>query len=115
MRLFALLLGAVWSPIVACGAATPGAREAGVATAPSSPSAVPAVPEKANPSAPPTAAAPPDAAALHAQSIVVDTHDDVPQLLVAAGADLGASLADAQTDIPRMRTGGLDAEFLSVW
>jgi membrane dipeptidase len=61
----------------------------------------------------PTAALP-DAATLHTTAIVVDTHDDVTQLLLA-GADLGASLPQAQTDIPRMRAGGLDAEFLSVW
>ncbi|HVW27082.1 MAG TPA: dipeptidase [Polyangiaceae bacterium] len=70
----------------------------------------------------PAAVAPPagsaarvDAATLHASSIVVDTHDDVTQRLVSGDADLGAPLPEAQTDIPRMREGGLDAEFLSVW
>jgi len=66
---------------------------------------------------PPTSAptAPEDATRLHESAIVIDTHDDVTQRLVADGADLGVPLPDAQTDIPRMRAGGLDAEFLSVW
>jgi membrane dipeptidase len=45
----------------------------------------------------------------------VDTHDDVTQRLVIDGADIGQAFPDAQTDVPRMREGGLDAEFLSVW
>jgi membrane dipeptidase len=52
---------------------------------------------------------------LHAAAIVIDTHDDITQRLVMAGTDLSAPLPDAQTDIPRMQKGGLDAEFLSVW
>lgn len=64
-----------------------------------------------------TAAAPaPDAAAsLHRSAIVIDTHNDVTQRLVAEGANLADRLPDGQTDIPRMRDGGLDAEFLSVF
>jgi membrane dipeptidase len=65
--------------------------------------------------APPIAPAPVDPGKLHADAIVVDTHDDVTQLMVAEGADIGGSVPAAQTDIPRMRQGGLDAEFLSVW
>lgn len=53
--------------------------------------------------------------ALHRSAIVVDTHDDVTQRLVVEGADIGQAVPDAQTDLPRMRAGGLDAEFLSVW
>jgi membrane dipeptidase len=53
--------------------------------------------------------------ALHGASIVIDTHDDVTQRLVLEGANLAARLPDGQTDIPRMREGGLDAEFLSVF
>lgn len=53
--------------------------------------------------------------ALHRNAIVIDTHDDVTQRLVLEGANLGLRLPDGHTDIPRMRQGGLDAEFLSVF
>ncbi len=56
-----------------------------------------------------------DADSLHRSAIVVDTHDDVTQRLVVEGVNLAARLPDGQTDIPRMREGGLDAEFLSVF
>jgi membrane dipeptidase len=52
---------------------------------------------------------------LHRAAIVIDTHNDVTQRLALEDADLSRSFPDAQTDIPRMQTGGLDAEFLSVW
>jgi membrane dipeptidase len=55
------------------------------------------------------------AVALHRDAIVIDTHNDVTQRLLTDKPDLGTRLADGQTDIPRMREGGLDAEFLSVW
>jgi len=55
------------------------------------------------------------AGALHRQAIVIDTHNDVTQRLVVEGVDLGARLPDGQTDLPRMREGGLDGEFLSVF
>jgi membrane dipeptidase len=52
---------------------------------------------------------------LHRSAIVVDTHNDVTQRLTLEDADLSRPFPDAQTDIPRMQAGGLDAEFLSVW
>src|SRR5262249_14740744 len=52
---------------------------------------------------------------LHRSAIVVDTHNDVTQRLVLENAALSRPFPDAQTDIPRMQAGGLDAEFLSVW
>jgi membrane dipeptidase len=59
---------------------------------------------------------PTDAAeSLHRQAIVIDTHNDVTQRLVVEGANLGNRLPDGQTDLPRMREGGLDGEFLSVF
>jgi membrane dipeptidase len=110
----ALFCAGLWASIACAG--TPPSREA--ATAPPPPQAVAVVAVPPASSAVPSSAAPPaqaDPAALHASAIVVDTHDDVTQLLVADGADLGAPLPGAQTDISRMRAGGLDAEFLSVW
>jgi membrane dipeptidase len=53
--------------------------------------------------------------AIHRGAIVVDTHDDITQRLVIDGADLSVRRTDTQTDLPRMREGGLDAVFLSVW
>jgi membrane dipeptidase len=63
--------------------------------------------------APPLAASAPPS--LHQSAIVVDTHNDVTMRLVAEGVDLARRLPDGQTDIPRMREGGLGAEFFSVF
>ncbi|HLK41026.1 MAG TPA: dipeptidase [Polyangiaceae bacterium] len=69
------------------------------------------------PAAPATAPAPAAASpdSIHRSAIVIDTHDDVTQRMVVDGANLAERLPDTQTDIPRMREGGLDAEFLSVF
>jgi membrane dipeptidase len=53
---------------------------------------------------------------LHARAIVVDTHDDTTQrLLFEKDFDIGKRDADGSIDIPRMREGGLDAIFFSIW
>src|SRR6202046_1557161 len=52
---------------------------------------------------------------LHFHSIVVDTHDDTTQRLLDPKFDLGARHADGSIDIPRMREGGLDAIFFSIY
>jgi membrane dipeptidase len=52
---------------------------------------------------------------LHFNSIVVDTHDDTTQRLLDPKFDLGARHTDGSVDIPRMREGGLDALFFSIW
>jgi membrane dipeptidase len=52
---------------------------------------------------------------LHFSSLVVDTHDDTTQRMLSPGFDIGARHADGHVDIPRMRDGGLDALFLSIW
>jgi membrane dipeptidase len=52
---------------------------------------------------------------LHFGSIVVDTHDDTTQRLLDPKFNLGAKHADGSIDIPRMRAGGLDAIFFSIW
>ncbi len=56
-----------------------------------------------------------EARALHFDSIVVDTHDDTTQRLLDPDFDLGEGHADGAIDIPRMREGGLDALFFSIW
>jgi len=53
---------------------------------------------------------------LHFSSIVLDTHDDTTQRFFEKG---GFNLADRHTDghidIPRMREGGMNAIFFSIW
>ena len=55
------------------------------------------------------------AESLHRRTIVIDTHNDVTQRLVVEGVNLRNRLPDGHTDLPRMRAGGLDGEFLSVF
>jgi membrane dipeptidase len=58
----------------------------------------------------------PRARQLHDRAIVVDTHDDTTQRLIFDKAfDIGARQASGSIDIPRMREGGLDAIFFSIW
>src|SRR5271155_109264 len=52
---------------------------------------------------------------LHFRSLVIDTHDDTTQLLLHPNFDLGARHEDGNIDIPRMREGGLNAIFFSIW
>lgn len=53
---------------------------------------------------------------VHAAAIVVDTHADTTQRLVAPGGfDLGVRHTDGNVDIPRMREGGMGAQFFSIW
>src|SRR5690349_20778052 len=62
--------------------------------------------------------APPSARArqLHDRAIVVDTHDDTTQrLLFDKTFDISKRNKDGHIDIPRMRDGGLDALFFSIW
>ena len=54
--------------------------------------------------------------ALHRRALVVDTHVDTAQRMIyEPGFDLGARHADGQLDLPRMKEGGLDAVFFSIW
>jgi membrane dipeptidase len=53
---------------------------------------------------------------LHDRAIVVDTHDDTTQrLLFDKTFNLADRHKDGHIDIPRMREGGLDALFFSIW
>jgi membrane dipeptidase len=53
---------------------------------------------------------------LHERALVVDTHDDTPQrMLFEKGFDIGARHANGNIDVPRMREGGLDGLFFSIW
>jgi membrane dipeptidase len=55
------------------------------------------------------------ASKFHFQSIVVDTHIDTPQRLLDEGFDLDHRDPYGHIDIPRMKEGGLDAAFFSIW
>ena len=58
----------------------------------------------------------PRAKQLHERAIVIDSHDDTPQrMLFEKGFDIGARHANGNIDIPRMKEGGLDALFFSIW
>jgi len=58
----------------------------------------------------------PRAKQLHDRAIVIDSHDDTTQrLLYEKGFDIGVRHADGNIDVPRMREGGLDALFFSIW
>ena len=53
---------------------------------------------------------------LHERAIVVDSHDDTTQRLVFDKSfNIAARNKNGNIDIPRMREGGLDALFFSIW
>jgi membrane dipeptidase len=53
---------------------------------------------------------------LQFSSIVIDTHDDTTQRFFSkAGFDLGKRNPDGAIDIPRMREGGMNGIFFSIW
>jgi len=52
---------------------------------------------------------------IHRRAIVVDLHADTPQRLLDERVDWGQRLPDGHLDIPRMKEGGLAAEFFAIW
>jgi membrane dipeptidase len=52
---------------------------------------------------------------LHFSSIVLDTHDDTTQRFFSKDFDIGKRNPDGHVDIPRMREGGMNAIFFSIW
>src|SRR6478672_2943626 len=56
------------------------------------------------------------AKALHERAIVIDSHDDTTQrLLFDKTFDIAKRQSNGNIDIPRMREGGLDVLFFSIW
>src|SRR3984885_5264307 len=53
--------------------------------------------------------------ALHAASIVVDTHNDITSKILDGGFDLGKPDGKTHTDLPKMKAGGITAEFFSIY
>src|SRR2546422_3635323 len=52
---------------------------------------------------------------VHFSSIVLDTHDDTTQRFFSKDYDIGKRNSDGHVDIPRMREGGMNAIFFSIW
>src|SRR5919201_399963 len=52
---------------------------------------------------------------LHREAIVVDTHADTTSLVLDEGFDIGQHSTRSHMDLPRMREGGLSAEFFAVY
>jgi membrane dipeptidase len=52
---------------------------------------------------------------VHRRALVLDTHADTTQQMIFESFDLGPRSATGHVDIPRMREGGLDAVFFSIW
>src|SRR5882672_6729135 len=53
---------------------------------------------------------------LHERAIVIDSHDDTTQRLLSDKTfDISKRQKNGNVDIPRMREGGLDALFFSIW
>jgi membrane dipeptidase len=54
---------------------------------------------------------------LHSEAIVIDTHNDITSAITDRGFDMGARDTSGrnQTDIPRMKEGGLDADFFAIY
>ena len=52
---------------------------------------------------------------LHFSSIVADTHNDTTQRFFSSDFDLGKRNSTGHIDIPRMREGGMNAIFFSIW
>jgi membrane dipeptidase len=56
-----------------------------------------------------------DPASIHARAISIDMHADTAQRLVDENLDISRQLSDGHLDSVRMKTGGLDAQFFSIW
>ncbi|MFO0738672.1 MAG: dipeptidase [Labilithrix sp.] len=52
---------------------------------------------------------------LHRQAIVIDTHDDIPSVLYAGGMDIADKSPWTNTDLARMKSGGLTGLFFSIY
>ncbi|MBK8519420.1 MAG: dipeptidase [Ferruginibacter sp.] len=53
---------------------------------------------------------------LHFNSIVVDTHNDIPSTAIEKGVSFDQNLqSKTHSDLQRMAAGGVDAQFFSIW
>lgn len=56
-----------------------------------------------------------DPSAIHRRAIAIDMHADTVQFIIDEGADINQRLKATHLDAVRMREGGLDAQFFSIW
>jgi membrane dipeptidase len=56
-----------------------------------------------------------DALSVHRRAVAIDLHADTVQFMVDEGADINRRLSTTHLDAVRMREGGLDAQFFSIW
>lgn len=56
-----------------------------------------------------------DAASVHRRAVAIDMHADTVQFMLDEGADINTRLTTTHLDAARMREGGLDAQFFSIW
>jgi membrane dipeptidase len=110
LLLIVLLAGCPAPAPVAIAPATPANL-----VAPSPPE--PAIPASAQAESPPARPLSLEARAekLHREAIVIDTHDDVTSAILEDGFDLGKPNGKTATDLPKMRAGGITAEFFSIY
>ncbi|QHS57000.1 membrane dipeptidase [Mucilaginibacter sp. 14171R-50] len=52
---------------------------------------------------------------IHQKAILIDTHNDAISNQLITGADLGKLQTTGNFDLPRAKTGGLDAQVFSIW
>src|SRR4249920_3100614 len=53
---------------------------------------------------------------IHFKSILIDTHNDIPETALAKGISFDQSLKGrTHSDLQRMKEGGVDAQFFSIW
>ncbi len=56
-----------------------------------------------------------DAQSVHRDAVVIDLHADTVQFMIDEGADINERLTTTHLDAVRMKEGGLDAQFFSIW
>ena len=52
---------------------------------------------------------------IHSRAILIDMHADTVQRMIDEGADINTRLADGHLDAARMKDGGHEAQFFSIW
>ena len=65
--------------------------------------------------APPPADPAAEAMRIASESVIVDTHIDVPHRLIESGEDVSGPTEGGDFDYPRARLGGLDTAFMSIY
>jgi membrane dipeptidase len=56
-----------------------------------------------------------DPLSIHRRAVAIDMHADTVQFMLDEGADINQRLTTTHLDAVRMREGGLDAQFFSIW